>query len=75
MSYYYININPQGEPEDGEHEVHNGDNHCPKPPLPENRKRVGSFYDCKDAIREAKRQNPSWKIDGCAYCNSECNER
>lgn len=71
MSYYYINKNPQSPPEHGEHEIHKDDN-CPKPPLPENRIKLGDFSNCKDATAEAKKQFPEWKVDGCKYCNEEC---
>ena len=71
MSYYYINRNPQPSPEQGEHEIHKGYN-CPKPPLPENRIKLGDFPNCKDATAEAKRRFPDWKIDGCEHCNEEC---
>jgi len=72
MSYYYINRNPQPPPEHWEHEIHNGDNYCPKPPLPENRIRLGDFSNCEDATMEAKGRFPDWKIDGCKHCNKEC---
>ena len=73
MSHYYINKNPQpSPPEHGEHEIHNDDNDCPKPPLQENRIGLGNFSNCRDATAEAKRRFPEWKIDGCELCNKEC---
>lgn len=74
MSYYYINKNPQAPPEHGEHEIHNNDNFCPKPPLPENRIPLGNFSNCKDATAKAKKLFPEWKIDGCELCNKECHK-
>ena len=73
MSYYYINKNPQSPPEHGEHEIHK-DYNCSHPPLLENRIELGNFSSCKDAMIEAKKLFPEWKIDGCEYCNVECHK-
>jgi len=74
MSYYYINKNPQSPPENNEHEIHREDRYCPKPPLPENRIRLGNFDNCEDATKKAKTLHPDWIIDGCHYCNFECDK-
>jgi hypothetical protein len=73
MAHYYINKNPQSVPESGEHEVHK-DSNCSKAPFPENRISLGDFSDCKDALTEARKRFPDWKIDGCEECNNECHK-
>lgn len=64
--YYYINLNPQSN---GDYEVHTAD--CSYLRLVENKKFLGDFSNCYDAIAVAKRMGyPS--ADGCYYCSGAC---
>ena len=65
---YYVNINEQPS---GEHEVHTSN--CPHPPLEQNRRTLGSFSRCQDAIRAAGQIYLN--VDGCAYCVPECHSK
>ena len=65
MAYYYVN--KQAQP-NGDHEVHRAD--CTYLPAEENRKYLGSFSNCHDAVREAKKTYP--KSNGCIHCSREC---
>ncbi|MDD5185741.1 MAG: hypothetical protein PHS84_10830 [Paludibacter sp.] len=65
--YYYVNKNEQPN---GDHEVHTIS--CLYLPTTENRLSLGSFDNCADAVREAKRTFP--KADGCFYCCKECHK-
>ena len=66
---YYINRNQQNN---GDHEVH--ESSCQHVPSIQNRIYLGSFYNCKEAVDEAKRIYPSKKekINGCYHCSNEC---
>ncbi|MEA2463629.1 MAG: hypothetical protein QOJ98_1376 [Acidobacteriota bacterium] len=63
MTRYYVNNNKQTN---GDHEVHRED--CEK--LPSNRKDLGEFENCKDAVLEAKKTYP--QSNGCKICSNEC---
>ncbi|OPC53728.1 hypothetical protein [Elizabethkingia bruuniana] len=62
---YYVNTNAQSN---GDHEVHHGD--CVFLPKPENRKYLGKFYSCDDAVREAKKTYS--RANGCKTCSKDC---
>ena len=66
---YYINKNQQ---HNGDFEVH--EESCKYLPLPQNRIFLGSFYNCEDAVSEAKRRFPNDKnnINGCKECSKDC---
>ncbi len=68
MATYYVNQNAQPT---GEHEVHKED--CEHLPDIANRKYLGNFYNCKDAVKEAKKHYTN--VDGCYYCSNECHTR
>jgi hypothetical protein len=68
MSNYYINMNAQNN---GDHEVHKEG--CSYIPSPQNRKFLGSFTSCKEAVKQAKIFDS--KADGCFYCCHECHTR
>jgi hypothetical protein len=64
---YYVNTHAQST---GEHEVHTGD--CSYLPKAENRKYLGAFDNCKDAVAEAKKTYD--EVDGCYYCCNPCHK-
>lgn len=72
MNKYIVNENVD---ENGYHEVHNEDT-CDEAHLPYswNRKSVGYYSNCNDAVSAAKSQNPYWNIDGCAHCSPSCHK-
>lgn len=63
MSNYYVNNVAQSN---GDHEVHKDG--CSY--MPTNKKSLGWFSNCHDAVREAKKTYP--KSNGCYYCSREC---
>lgn len=65
MASYYVNKNAQSN---GDHEVHKGD--CSHLPDPANRLYLGEFYNCKNAVKEAKKSYN--QVDGCYYCSPDC---
>lgn len=65
---YYANKNAQSN---GDHEVHKET--CNHLPLEHNRKILGDFSNCQDAVKEAKKTDSS--ADGCAICSPSCNTR
>jgi hypothetical protein len=65
MKNYYVNNLPQ---RNGDHEVHL--EHCSFLPLSQNRTYLGSFSNCNDAVKEAKKHYK--QVDGCYYCSKEC---
>lgn len=65
MALYYVNKKAQAN---GDHEVHKSG--CSFMPIEENRKYLGSFNNCFDAVREAKQFYP--QSNGCYYCSKEC---
>jgi hypothetical protein len=60
---YYVNNNAQSN---GDHEVH--EEGCRY--MPENKKYLGEFSNCQDAVKEAKLTYP--KSDGCKTCSPAC---
>lgn len=65
MKKYYVNKNAQSN---GDHEVHTED--CRHLPNAENRKYLGEYSNCKEAVKEAKKTYS--KSNGCATCSNEC---
>jgi hypothetical protein len=65
MAAYYMNKNAQ---ENGDHEVHRTG--CAWMPAEHNRKYLGDFTNCRDAVREAKKIDSD--ADGCAHCSPDC---
>lgn len=68
MANYYVNKDAQLT---GEHEVHTSS--CSKLPSEVNKKYLGSFTDCKDAVKEA--ENYYDNVDGCYHCSEKCHTR
>jgi len=68
MDYYYVNKNAQST---GEHEVHN--ENCSYLPYSSNRKGLGYFSNCSDAIKKAKEYYSN--VDGCSYCCPACHKK
>lgn len=62
---YYVNKNAQ---DNGDHEVHT--ENCIYLPSSENRKYLGDFSSCSDAVKEAKKTYP--KSNGCKTCSNAC---
>jgi hypothetical protein len=65
MDRYFVNKQQQAN---GDNEVHIEG--CTKMPEDENRRFLGVFNRCKDAINEAKREYPN--ANGCAHCTPDC---
>lgn len=65
MKKYYVNKNAQTN---GDHEVHKID--CIYLPDVSNRKYLGEYASCKDAVKEAKKQYA--KSNGCKTCSNDC---
>ena len=65
MNAYYVNSEAQ---DNGDHEVHTSD--CFWLPKSENRKYLGEFSNCADAVKEAKKTYS--EADGCAHCCPAC---
>jgi len=65
MAMYYVNMEAQ---DNGDHEVHTST--CSRLPDPENRKYLGSFTKCEDALKEARRHYT--QVDGCYHCSLDC---
>lgn len=65
---FYSNKNAQSN---GDHEVHTSG--CPHKANLENRRYLGDFANCKEAVAEAKKYDSS--ADGCYYCCNECHTR
>ncbi len=68
MKHYYLNENAQPT---GEHEVHTEG--CIFLPEVKNRKYLGYFNNCKEAIKEAKTYYAN--VDGCFFCSLECHKK
>jgi hypothetical protein len=64
--YYYVNTNAQPN---GDHEVHKQT--CTWLPSTENRKYLGLFDTCAEAVKEAKKDYPK-TANGCYYCSPTC---
>jgi len=65
MPIYYVNKKEQSN---GDHEVH--ESNCPFLPIPENRKYLGEFKNCWEAVAEAKKYYD--QVNGCYHCSKEC---
>lgn len=63
---YYVNTRAQSN---GDNEVHKDG--CTRMPSAENRKYLGEFESCADAVREAKKTYPT-TANGCYYCSYAC---
>ena len=65
MALYYVNKQAQSN---GDHEVHKSG--CSYMPSEENKQYLGSFSNCFEALREAKKYYS--QSNGCYYCCREC---
>lgn len=68
MPNYFVNRIAQPA---GEHEVHHDG--CTIPPRPENRRALGYFSNCHEAVRAAR--DIYVNVDGCAFCCRDCHNR
>jgi len=68
MATYYVNKNAQST---GEHEVHTSG--CSYLPDASNRKNLGDFTNCKDAVNAAGKIYNN--VDGCYYCCNSCHKK
>jgi hypothetical protein len=55
----------------GEHEIHVEG--CYRLPDLKNRKSLGYFSNCKDALKKAKEYYEN--VDGCYYCCPDCHKK
>jgi len=62
---YFVNKNAQ---DNGDHEVHTQD--CSWLPSESNRRYLGEYYSCSDAVREAKKYYT--QSNGCYHCSYAC---
>ncbi len=62
---YYVNNKAQSN---GDHEVHT--ENCRYLPNSDNRKYLGEFSNCGDAVKEAKKIYS--QSNGCYYCSRTC---
>lgn len=62
---YYVNKNKQSN---GDHEVHT--ENCIYLPNIDNRKYLGEFSNCADAVKEAKKTYS--QSNGCKTCSNSC---
>ena len=69
MAKYCVNTNAQ---DNGDHEVHKYT--WEWLPAEKNRKYLGIFDNCHDAVKEAKKYYPNTS-DGCRHCLPECHTR
>ncbi|MDI1315785.1 hypothetical protein [Flavobacterium sp.] len=65
MKLYYVSTNKHSN---GDHEVHTSD--CSLLPNFVNRKYLGHFASCKEAVLEAKDSYP--QSNGCKICTDDC---
>ncbi len=65
MDKYFVNKQQQSN---GEHEVHKEG--CSKMPIDKDRKFLGFFNRCKDAVSEALKEYPT--ANGCFECIPDC---
>ena len=65
MKKYYVNKDAQAN---GDHEVHH--QYCIWLPAEENRKELGGFSNCFDAVVEARKYYH--QVNGCKTCLREC---
>lgn len=71
MDNYRINRTSNGNPNNN-HEIHN--EKCPYFSLLINYEDLGRFYNCKEAIREAKNRLYT-RVDGCKVCCKDCHNQ
>ncbi|MCI5167887.1 MAG: hypothetical protein D3903_17830 [Candidatus Electrothrix sp. GM3_4] len=67
MAQYYVNTKTDTNPNNN-HEVHTST--CHKCPSENNRKYLGVFANCQDAVKEAKKTYSN--VDGCIHCCKPC---
>lgn len=65
MYSYYVNKNAQTN---GDHEVHKES--CSYLPTVSNRIHLGYFFNCQDAVQEARKYYN--QVNGCYYCSNAC---
>lgn len=65
MAKYYVNKNAQSN---GDHEVHKLG--CSYMPREENRKYLGEFSSCAQAVMKARTYYH--QVNGCYFCSREC---
>jgi len=65
MDHYYVNMQAQTN---GDHEVHTAG--CSYLPSEGNRKYLGSFSNCRDAVRKAREYYT--QVNGCYFCSRAC---
>jgi hypothetical protein len=65
MDLYYVNKQAQ---QNGDHEVHKSN--CSYLPAKENQLYLGTFDDCHDAVREARKYYS--QVNGCYWCSRAC---
>lgn len=68
MKTYFVNTEPQST---GEHEVH--ESGCSALPGILNRKYLGTFSHCRDAVTAARKHYSA--VDGCRICSYACHSR
>ncbi len=69
MPHYYVNRQAQAN---GDHEVH-WMLFCPTHARRENRRYLGEFPTCREAVAAAREIYPL--ADGCAHCSPDCHTR
>ena len=67
MADYCVNKEAQSN---GDHEVHTYS--CSHLPSESNRKYLGKFDNCHDAVEEARRYYS--QVDGCYHCSYACHK-
>ncbi len=71
MPHFCVNKNAQSN---GDHEVHQtSPSICNNLPDHINRESLGEHPTCSGAVQVAKRNHPTWRVNGCAYCCPTCN--
>ena len=70
MKHYYFSNTADLR---GEHEIHTEG--CAFIPPSSNRSYIGYYFDCSNAIRDARIQYPYKSFNGCYYCCRECHKR
>lgn len=68
MEHYYVGTDAQRT---GEHEVHKSG--CLYLPYANNRKYLGMFMDCEEALARARDYYDN--VDGCKWCAPECHRK
>jgi hypothetical protein len=65
MALYYVNKQAQAN---GDHEVH--ESSCSYLPSEQNKRSLGSFNNCQDAVKESKKVYA--QSNGCYWCSKSC---